>query len=42
MGGYDQEIKNKRPYLAKKKILFQHDNALAHRSADTMAESHEQ
>ena len=37
----DQESKNKCPHLAKKKILFYQGNALAHRSAITMAKLHE-
>lgn len=30
---FDAEVKSKRPHLAKKKILFHHDNAPAHSSA---------
>lgn len=35
------EIKKKRPHLAKKKVLFHHDNAPAHTSAIAMAKIHE-
>jgi len=34
---FDAELKKKRPHLAKKKVLFHHDNALAHLSAIAMA-----
>jgi histone-lysine N-methyltransferase SETMAR len=37
----DTEIKNKRPHLAKKKILFHQDNASAHKSAVAMAKLYE-
>ena len=37
----DQDVKNKRPHLAKKKVLFDQDNAPAHRSAITMMKLHE-
>lgn len=35
------EVKNKRPHLAKKKILFHHDNAPAHSSIVAMAKINE-
>ena len=33
LGRIDVELQKKRPYLAKKKVLFHHDNAQAHNSA---------
>lgn len=33
LGRFDPQLKKKRPHLAKKKILFHHDNAPAHTSA---------
>lgn len=33
------EVKRKRPHLAKKKILFHHDNAPAHSSVVSMAKT---
>lgn len=37
LGRFDVELKKKRPRLAKKKVLFHHDNAPAHTSAVAMA-----
>ena len=37
----DQDVKNKRPHLATKIVLFHQDNATAHRSAITMVKLHE-
>lgn len=37
----NEEIKKKRPHLAKKKVLFHHDNAPAHSSLKPMAKMHE-
>jgi hypothetical protein len=37
LGRFDAEFQKKPPHLAKKKVLFYHDNALAHISAATMA-----
>ncbi len=37
MSLFDAELKKKRLHLAKKKVLFHHDNAPAHSSAVTMA-----
>jgi len=37
----NDDIKVKRPHLAKKKILFRQDNALAHTSAIAVAKLHE-
>ena len=37
----DQEIKNNRPHLAEKKILFHQDNGPLHRSAIAMAKLQE-
>ena len=33
LGRFDAELQKKRPHLAKKKVLFHHDNAPAHTSA---------
>ena len=37
LGRFDAELQKKRPHLAKKKVLFHHDNAPAHTSAIAMA-----
>lgn len=37
LGRFDAELKKKRPHLAKKKVLFHHDNAPVHTSAVAMA-----
>ncbi len=36
-----KEIKEKRPHLAKKKVLFHQDNALAHTSVIVMSKFHD-
>jgi histone-lysine N-methyltransferase SETMAR len=38
---FDSDLKEKRPHLVKKKILFHHDNALAHSSGIVAAKLHE-
>ena len=38
---FDEELKKKRPHLAKKKVLFHQDNARVHTCAVSMAKIHE-
>ena len=38
LGQFDAELQKKQPHLAKKKVLFHHDNAPAHSSAVDTAE----
>ena len=35
LGRFDAKLQNKWPHLAKKKVLFHHDNTVAHTSAIT-------